>query len=374
MSKDAKRYNRKEFLKAAGAVSVGSLSFLACNSKSEDNSAPAVITNRKKIRWKMVTTWPPNFPILGEVCHDFAEMVRKMSGGDFEIKVYGAGELIPAFECFDAVSAGAVEMASGASYYWAGKDAATQFFTTIPFGLNAQQMTAWLHFGGGYELWTELYDRFGLIPFSAGNTGLQMAGWFNKEINEPKDLKGLKMRIPGLGGKVLQKAGGTAVLSSGAEIYTNLERGVIDAAEWIGPYHDYIMGFHEISKFYYAPGWHEPGSNLEFFANKLAFNKLPEDLKDIFIAASAYISVKVLHAFEVQNAIYMEKIKALHTVDVRLLSDDVLDTLRVHSSSVLDELASKSAYNSKVYQSLLDFKKSAADYNMYSEKQYFLNL
>lgn len=368
-----KKFSRSSFIKTAGALSLGTLSFLTCKNENQ-NSSLTVSPTKKKIRWKMVTTWPPNFPILGEMCHEFAELVYKMSGGDFEIKVYGAGELIPAFECFDAVSAGAVEMASGASYYWAGKDAAAQFFTTIPFGLNAQQMTAWLYYGGGLEFWRELYDKFGLIPFSAGNTGQQMAGWFNKEINEPKDLKGLKMRIPGLGGKVLQKAGGTAVLTAGAEIYTNLERGVIDAAEWIGPYHDYVMGFHEISKYYYAPGWHEPGSNLEIFTNKIAFNKLPEDLKNIFVAAVEAISIRVLHAFETQNAIYMGKIKALGNVEIRKLDNFVLETLKTHASTVMDELASKSPFNTKIYQSMLSFKKSAADYNEYSEKLYYSNL
>ena len=197
----------------------------------------------------MVTTWPPNFPILGEGCKLMADWVEKMSGGRLKIQVFGGGELVPPLEAFDAVSSGSVELANGASYYWAGKVPSAQFFATVPFGMNAQQMNGWILSGGGQELWDEVYAPFNVKGYPAGNTGVQMGGWFNKEINSLDDLKGLKMRIPGLGGKVINKAGATAVNVAGGEIYTNLERGVIDATEWIGPFHDYKMGFHKIAKY-----------------------------------------------------------------------------------------------------------------------------
>src|SRR5690606_14679795 len=216
----------------------------------------------------MTTTWPPNFPILGEGCKLVAEWIRQMSGGRMEIEVYGGGELIPALEAFDAVSNGAIEMGSGAAYYWSGKVPAAQFFASVPFGMNAQQVNSWLISGGGMALWEKNYAKYNLIPFPCGNTGVQMGGWFRKEINSMADIQGLKMRIPGLGGKVLDRAGGTAVLSPGSELYTNLERGVIDATEWVGPYHDYIMGFHEVASHYYYPGWHEVGTTFEKFVNK----------------------------------------------------------------------------------------------------------
>jgi len=223
------------------------LSTLSSCGDTSKIEGPAIQT-KKKYEWKMVTTWPASFPVLAEGCQRFSQLVDQMSNGQLKIKVYGAGELIPAYEVFEAVSGGAAEMGSGASYYWAGRNPATQIFTTVPFGMNAQQMNAWLYHDRGLELWQSLYADFGVIPFPGGNTGVQMAGWFNRKIEKFSDFKGLKMRIPGLGGQILEKSGATPVLLPPGEIYTNLERGVIDAAEWIGPYHDYLMGLHQISK------------------------------------------------------------------------------------------------------------------------------
>lgn len=217
---------RKDFLKKGTLAALGSATLVqACQSDNKQNDAPNIISN-KKYKWKMVTTWPPNFPVVGEIANYLAQWVEEMSGGRMKIEVYGGGELVPALESFDAVSIGAAEMGCGASYYWVGKTAASQFFTCIPFGMNAQQIAAWLISGGGMELWKEVYAPFDLIPFAGGNTGVQMGGWFNKRIDTVNDLKGLKMRIPGMGGKVLTKAGGAAVLVAGGEIYTSLERGV----------------------------------------------------------------------------------------------------------------------------------------------------
>ena len=203
------KLDRKSFLKktALAAVTIPAI-VSACSSESNGGTsdAPAAKAS-KKYKWKMVTTWPPNFPILGEGAEMFAEWVKEMSGGRLKIKVYGGGELVPPLEAFDAVSSGTVEMSSGASYYWAGKVPAAQFFSSIPFGMNAQQMNAWMISGGGLELWREIYAPFNVIPMLGGNSGVQMGGWFNREINSIADLKGLKMRIPGLGGKVLEKAG-----------------------------------------------------------------------------------------------------------------------------------------------------------------------
>ena len=261
-----KKLSRKTFFKG---LAIGTLSLpFAIRFLGGKNEAQNQVTGNftgQSYKWKMVTTWPPNFPVLGEACGLYADLVRTLSGGRIDIKVYGGGELVPPFESFDAVRSGAAEMGSGAAYYWAGKIPAAQFFASVPFGMNAQQLNAWMLTGGGMELWRELYRSFGLEPIVGGNTGVQMGGWFNREINSLDDLKGLKMRMPGLGGKVLERAGGTPVLLPGADLYTGLERGIIDATEWIGPYHDYKMGFHQIAKYYYAPGWHETGTILEFF-------------------------------------------------------------------------------------------------------------
>ena len=193
-----KKINRKSFIKKTAVAAISGASILSCKAKSENTQSSAAILTQKKYSWKMVTTWPPNFPVLGEACNHFAKWVEEMTGGQISINVYGGGELIPALECFEAVSGGAAEIGSGASYYWAGRSPATQFFTTVPFGMNAQQMNSWLYCGGGQELWNELYASYNLVPFPAGNTGVQMAGWFNREINTIEDFKGLKMRIPGL--------------------------------------------------------------------------------------------------------------------------------------------------------------------------------
>ena len=201
---------RRDFIKSATLTGVVSTASMV--------SAPAVHA-KKSIKWKLVTTWPKNFPGLGTAANRVAKLITEMSGGRIKIKVYGAGELVGAFEIFDAVSQGTAEMGHGAAYYWKGKSEAAQFFSAVPFGLNAQEMNGWLYYGGGLQLWEEVYKPFGIIPAAAGNTGVQMAGWFNREIKTVNDLKGLKMRIPGLGGEVLRRAGGTPVSLPGGEIF-----------------------------------------------------------------------------------------------------------------------------------------------------------
>ena len=275
---------------------------------------------------------------------------------------------------FDAVSSGTAEIGSSASYYWAGKSSATQLFSAVPFGMNAQQLQAWIEFGGGYELWEELYAQFNLVPFYAGNTGMQMGGWFNKSIDKPEALKGVKMRIPGLGGKVFERAGGTVVLSAGGEIYTNLERGVIDAAEWLGPFHDYLMGFHEIAKYYYSPGWHEPGSALEFMVNKSEYENLSDDLKLIIKVASIQSSFRTLSHFEKLNAEYLQKIKATKTVEIRQFPEEVLKHLYQARQSVLKELAEENEFNARVYKSYSDFQATHDQWADYSERLFYNSL
>jgi TRAP-type mannitol/chloroaromatic compound transport system substrate-binding protein len=294
-----------------------------------------------------------------------------MSDGRLKIQVYGAGELIPALESFDAVSQGVVEMGHSAAYYWAGKAPATQFFTTVPFGMNAQQANAWLYNGGGLELWEELYAGFNLIPMPVGNTGVQMGGWFNKEINSIEDIKGLKMRMPGLGGKVIAKAGAAVTLSPAGEIYTNLERGVIDATEWVGPYHDYLLGLHKVAKYYYYPGWHEPGSVLEIIVNKGAFEKLPQDLQTILRTAAARSNVSMLAAFESQNNAYLQKLISEHNVQLRPFPDDVLKAFKNYSQEVLDDLTSKDPMSKKVFESYDKFRKEVSAWAETSEKAFY---
>jgi len=367
---------RKTFLKSTilGAIGAGTaLTGCASNEESTSSASPA-IQSGKKYNWRMVTTWPPKFPVLGECADMFADYVKKMSGGRLNIKVYGAGELVPALEAFGTVSDGIAEMGSGASYYWIGKSPAAQFFASIPFGMNAQQLTSWMVSGGGYELWKEVYAPFNLIPLLGGNTGVQMGGWFNKEINTVDDLKGLKMRIPGIAGKALEKAGGAPVLLPGGEVYTSLERGVIDACEWIGPYHDYKMGFHKIAKYYYTPGWHEPGTQLEFFMNKQAYEKLPEDLQEIVMAASYRIHTWVLAEFEAQNSVWLDKIITESNAVVKQFPKPVLDQLRIYSNEAIQELVGTTPLAEKVYKSFSNFKSKIAKWAKLTEQTYYNDL
>ncbi len=365
-----KKMKRREFLKAGTATLAGSsILFWGCGKQSSSNEAPAVITN-KKFQWKMVTTWPPHFPVMGEGADMMAQWIDQMSGGRLKIQVYGGGELVPPLEAFDAVSQGIAEMSHGVAYYWAGKIPAAQFFAAVPFGMNAQQMNAWLYSGGGLKLWEEIYEPFNLVPFPAGNTGMQMGGWFRKEIKSVEDLKGLKMRIPGLGAKVIKKAGGTPILTAGGEIFTNLERGVIDATEWVGPYHDYLMGFYKITKYYYYPGWQEPGPVLELTVNKDAWNQLSSDLKEIVRTAAARANVWMLSEFEAKNNTYLQKLINEEHVKVQKFPDDVLAALKKYAREVIDEMIAEDPLSKKVYESFDKFRKDIINWAEISEKVY----
>lgn len=345
----------------------------ACNqNETNNNSNNNSTTEQQTFKWKMVTAWPKNFPALGTSANHLAENIEKMSNGRLKIKVYGAGELVPALEVFDAVSAGTAEMGHSTPYYWKGKVTAAQFFTTTPYGMTAQEMNSWLQVGGGHELLNEMYAPFNIVSFPAGNTGIQMAGWFNKEINNLNDLKGLKMRIPGLGGEVLARAGGTPVMLPGGEIFTALQTGTIDATEWVGPYNDLAFGLHKAAKYYYYPGWHEPGSMLDLMINKEAFAKLPADLQAIVKTAAQAANMEVLSEMTARNMMALKDLQERHGVDVRPLPDDVLARLKELSEQVVAEVAETDPLSKKVYESLNSYAKDIKAYHEKSE-QAFLN-
>ncbi|MBT8229831.1 MAG: TRAP transporter substrate-binding protein [Bacteroidia bacterium] len=370
------KLSRKRFFQglAAGTLSLPFvIKALSSDSYAQKND-PAGYVSREKFKLKMVTTWPPNFPVLGEACNKFAEWVYKMSAGRLEIKVYGGGELVPALECFDAVKDGAADLGNGVSYYWAGKIKATQFFGAVPFGMNAQQRNAWILSGGGAQLWEELYEPYNLVPFISGNTGCQMGGWFNKEINTIDDLKGLKMRMPGLGGKVLEKAGGAPVLLAGGEIYTGLERGVIDATEWVGPYHDYLMGFYQIADYYYVNGWHETEAAVETIMNKEKWESLPGDLQEIIRSGLLRANMWVLSEFDAKNSIYLKKLVEEENVDLRYFSEDVLDALRGYTKEAIDEIIFNDPIAKKIYDSYKSFQDEISEWSSISERQYYTRI
>lgn len=359
---------RRDFLKASTLLGGSALVF-GCGS-NQPGESPAVLNNQS-FEWNMVTTWPPHFPVMGEGADMLAQWIDAMSGGRLKIQVYGGGELVPALGTFDAVSEGTAEMGHGASYYWAGKVPAAQFFTAVPFGMNAQHMNAWLYSGGALKLWEELYAPFNLLPIPAGNTGVQMGGWFNREINSTDDLKGLKMRIPGLGADVIKHAGGSPILTPGGEIYTNLERGVIDATEWVGPYHDTLMGFNKIAKFYYYPGWHEPGPVLELLVNKGKWDSLPPDLQMCVRVAATRANMWMLSEFEAKNSIYLQRLKDEGKVDIRPFPANVMQSLKKYANEVIADLTTQDPASKKVYTSFDQFRNQVNGWAAISEKVYY---
>lgn len=354
---------RRDFIKKLGGSSLLAGGTLA---------APAIVnaSSKVQVKWKMVTTWPKNFPGLGTGANYLAKLIGEMSGGRIQVKVYGAKELVPAFEIFDAVSRGTAEMGHGAAYYWKGKSEAAQFFAAVPFGLTAQEMNAWFYHGGGMELWQETYAPFGLVPMAAGNTGVQMGGWFNKEINSVADLKGLKMRIPGLGGEVLRRAGGTPVSLPGGEIFTSLQSGAIDATEFVGPYNDLAFGLYKAAKHYYYPGWHEPGTTLECFVNKKALESLPKDLQSIVLNASRVANQDMLSEYTARNNQALDTLVNKHKVDLRRFPEDVLNTLRKLSDEVVAEVGAKDKLSKKVFESYRSFRDQAKAWHDISERAY----
>lgn len=358
--------NRRKFIKS-GAILAGSTLIYGCGNKT--GQSPAVHSGTK-LEWKMVTTWPPKFPILGESAENFASAIDKLSGGAFKIQVYGGGELVPPFESFDAVSQGVAEMGHSAPYYWAGKIPSASFFSAVPFGMNTTEVNSWLFYGGGLDLMRNIYSDFNLIPFVIANTGGQMGGWFNRKIDSVQDLKGLKMRIPGLGGRIITRAGGTTVLSPGAELYTNLERGVIDALEWIGPYHDYLMGFHKIAKYYYYPGWHEPTGVIELIINKQAYEGLPEEYKAMIkYAAGENLVTSTALAF-LKNQEYFEKMKAESSLTILRYPDAVLEELKLKSIEVIREITDSDAVSKKVFDSYKKYNQKFAEWFNVGEFNY----
>lgn len=299
---------------------------------------------------------------------NLATRVEAASAGRLKIKVYGGGELVPAFEVFDAVSRGTVEMGHDASYYHKGKVAAAQYFTAIPFGLNYLELCGWLYYGGGLELWRELYAPFDLVPFPCGNTGVQMGGWFNREINTVADLKGLKMRIPGLGGEVIRRAGATPVTMPGSEVFTSLQTGVIDAAEWVGPYNDVSFGLHKAARYYYYPGWQEPGPGLECVVYRDAWESLPADLRAIVDTTCQAITTDMMAEFTHGNALALQQLNDDPNVEVRRFPDEVLTLLKSITLELVDEMAAADPMSAKIQQSYFAFLEKSTAYQRISEQ------
>jgi len=366
--------DRRKFVTGAGlAGAAGLLSACGGNaggSAAECRDGEAVA---EAIEWKMVTAWPRDFPGLGTGAARLAEYIGRLSRGRLTVRVFGGNELVPPLEVFDAVQRGTAEIGHSTSYYWKGKAPAAQFFCSAPFGLTAQEINGWLYYGGGLELWREIYAPFGIVPFPCGNSSVQMGGWFNKEINSLADVQGLKMRIPGMGAEILRRAGGTPVTMPASEIYTALQTGNIDATEWVGPYNDLALGLFDAARYYYYPGWHETGSTIEAMVNREAFEALPEDLKSVVEIAAQAANMDMLSEFTFHNAQALKSLREEHGVEIRAFPDEVMREFRRIALEYYEEEAAGDPDFARVYRAFRDYYELVRPMSAISE-QYVLDL
>jgi TRAP-type mannitol/chloroaromatic compound transport system substrate-binding protein len=319
--------DRRSILKHAGIAGV-----LAAG------AAPAVHA-QAAIRWRLASSFPKALDTIYGAAEVFAKMVNDMTGGKFTISVHPGGELMPAFGVVDGVQQGTIEAAHTAPYYFHGKDPTFAIGTAIPFGLNSRQLTAWFYDGNGMKLMREFYDKYNIVNFPGGNTGAQMGGWYRKEIKSPDDIKGLKMRIGGFAGRVLERMGGVPQNIPGGEIYQALEKGTIDATEWVGPYDDEKLGFQKVAKNYYYPGWWEGGAQLDFFINKAAFNALPKEYQAIVEAAASHAHTEMQARYDARNAPALVRL-AKGGANVLAFPKTVMDEAFKQSMALYDELNS----------------------------------
>ena len=342
----------------------------AAGCAGDDSSATGAAGRGETFQWNMVTSWPPGLPGLGRGVENLATRIEKASAGRLRIKVFAGGELVPALEVFDAVRNGTAQLGHDASYYHRGKVPALQYFTAAPFGLTAPEMDAWFYYGGGIELWHEVYEPHGLIAFPCGNTCGQALGWFNKEINSLDDLKGLKIRMPGLGGEVMQRAGATQVTLPASEIFTSLQTNAIDAAEWVGPYNDVALGLHKAARYYYYPGFQEPGPAEQCVINREAWDSLPEDLQEIVRIACQSINLDMQAEYNWGNAMALDQLQNDPGVELKELPDEVFEALRGYANEAMQALAARDELSARVQQSMFDYLEKSSENLKFAELSY----
>jgi TRAP-type mannitol/chloroaromatic compound transport system substrate-binding protein len=346
---------RRDFLTGAAGAAAGITLTAGCGGGGPAKSDATAVHTTKRIRWRLASSFPRGLDTIYGAAEVLAERVSAMTGGNFEIRPYPAGELVPGAQVLDAVQSRTVQVGQTASYYYLGKNPALAFDTCVPFGLNSRQQTAWLHEGGGLELLRPLFADFGIINFPGGNTGAQMGGWFKREINSVASLQGLRIRIPGLGGEVMNALGATVQMLAGGDIYPALERGAIDATEWVGPYDDHKLGFHKIAKLYYYPGWWEPGPSLAYYVNQQAWDGLPAEYREIFVAATMQSATTMQARYDEKNppalALLLEA-----GVQLKPFAPDIMEAARAASDQILAEYASKDPTYRAVYDAWSTFR------------------
>lgn len=352
---------RRSFLKTTAAATVGAVTTVGA-------TAPAYATGKRKL--KMVTTWPKKFPGLGTSAEDFSKDIEIATEGRIKIKVYAANELVPPLGAFDAVRSGKADVYHGSEYYWQGKHKAFSFFTAIPFGLTAMEQSQWLNFGGGQKLWDELSAKFNVKALAATNSGVQMGGWFKNEINKLEDFKGLRIRIPGLGGEVLKRLGATPVTKAGGEVYLALSQGNIDAAEWVGPWNDMAFGFHKITNYYYTSAFQEPGAAIAAGFNLDVWNSFSKSDQTIITAIAGNNYQKSLAEFNVRNAASLKVLVEKHGVKLRTFSDEILIALARTSDEVMQDVAKTDDLTKRIYNSYMDSRRAAMTWSAIADEPY----
>ncbi len=355
---------RRFIVRAGGALAAAGVAAVV--------DAPHVIA-QQKVQWRMSTGWTGSLDIVQGAAERLGKIVDEMSGGRFRIEVFPGGQIMPPFECFDAASRGTeIQAFMGSPQYWSAKEPAIEWFGSIPFGMNPEGMAAWFYQGDGLKLMEEAYGAFNLVPRPAMADSPQMAGWFRRKVNTIGDFKGLKMRIVNLGGKVYARAGATTVLTPGSEIYAALERGVIDTAEWIGPHYDMAIGLHQTARYYYYPGWHEPGTTLDFGFNKKAYDALPTDFRRMLDHAAAAVQVYGYAEHHAKNAIALQRLRTefKDKVEVLPFPPPVIRDLRKLAGEVLKEESEKTPMARKVHASFTKFQALLSPWDHVAEGAY----
>ena len=352
--------NRRKALKIAGGGGLAAI--LAAG------AAPAYSQQRKE--WRMQMTWPKNMVGLSSTANLLADFVTKASGGTLSIRVFGAGEIVPAFQTMDAVANGTFQMGHGYPTYWAGQVPAVNFLGPLPFGITTQEQNAWLYYGGGLALAEKVYAKLGVKMFPSGNTSVQSAGWYNKEIKTVSDFKGLKMRVGGIGGKVMQALGATPISMALGEAPQAMQSGAIDAIEFVGPLNDMAFGLHKVAKFYYWPGWLEPCGMLDCFVNQAAWDALSAEHKEILRVGNIYANQMGLSEFVAKNAVAYNQLVGEHKVQVREFTDDTLRAIGETAYKVLEAEAAKDALSKEVFASIMKFRREAMPYTRISEFEF----
>ena len=367
------KFNRRKILIGASALTTAGL-LISCkeNVKGGTPSKPENSTYISKniIQLRMATTWPKNFPGVGTTAEKVAETITKASDGRLEIKVYGSGEIVPAYEVFDAVRQGTVEMGHGWAGYWISKNPGLAYFGGIPGGLSPSEQSSWIMHGGGQKLWEEILEPYGMQPFQAGIVQSEMFGWYKKTLNSLEDLKGLKIRMAGLSNEILNRMGATAVNIPGGEVMSSFQSGVVDAVEWGGPWMDLAFGFPKIAKICYGPGIHSPGAMNEMLINRGLYNNLPNDLKAIIKTSANSANNESYNEYIYRNAISYQTIVNEHDVEFKTLPMDIMKEFLKVAKEVVQDNAEKDPEAMKIHMHYQDFLKKAIDVTKYQESGY----